>query len=116
MQGLPESLAVLLGFVLRIGLPLLLTGLAVWGLKKLDERWQAEASDGGLLPVGEPTVFHQLQCWIRKDCPEERMQSCPAYLESKRPCWQMYRDVLGNMKNECLDCEVYTSSPVHVPA
>ena len=35
--------AVLLGFLLRFGVPLLLTGLAAWGLRRLDHQWQMQA-------------------------------------------------------------------------
>jgi hypothetical protein len=43
MESLPNVLLLVLMFVLRLGVPLLITVAIAYGLKRLDARWQAEA-------------------------------------------------------------------------
>jgi hypothetical protein len=43
MEELAALIAVLTGLVIRFGLPLGLTALAAWGLRRLDAHWQAES-------------------------------------------------------------------------
>lgn len=45
MESLPNVLLLVLMFVLRLGVPLLITVAIAYGLKRLDARWQAEAEN-----------------------------------------------------------------------
>ncbi len=45
MESLPNMLLLVLMFVLRLGVPLLITVAIAYGLKRLDTRWQAEAEN-----------------------------------------------------------------------
>ncbi len=115
MQGWIETGAVILGILLRFGIPILITALIVTLLRRLDERWQRE----GALPVEEQPherpLFSTLRCWIINDCTPEQKEQCPAFLEAVRPCWQVYREN-GTVQERCLGCEVFQSAPIPVPA
>jgi len=39
MDALPELIAVLIGFLVRLGIPIGLTALLAWLLRRLDARW-----------------------------------------------------------------------------
>lgn len=43
MESSPNVLLLVLMFVLRLGVPLLITLAIAYGLKRLDTKWQAEA-------------------------------------------------------------------------
>jgi len=53
MESLPNVLLLVLMFVLRLGVPLLITVAIAYGLHRLDARWQAEAEKTA---EPEPTV------------------------------------------------------------
>lgn len=97
--------AFLFGVVLRLGLPLALTLGATWLLRRLDLKWQAEAEDGR--PGLGAVALGAIRCWVVNDCPPDRRQSCPAYLEKDIPCWQHFRDERGRLAEPCLGCHVF---------
>jgi len=101
-------LTVLAGLLLRLGLPLGVTALIVWLLRKLDARWQAEArQQAGPALATAPAV----PCWIARHCPEALRARCPAYARPDVPCWQVFRDAQGRLKPICLGCEVFRQAP-----
>ncbi len=103
-----EFLAVLIGFLLRLGVPLLATIGLVWLLGKLDRRWQAEAQQTRSHPIG---TYNQQPCWEQKGCSLEQMSKCPA-TNADVPCWQVFRKSNGYLKEACLTCEVFRAAPV----
>jgi hypothetical protein len=94
-----------LGLLLRIGVPLAVTILVFFLLRRLDEAWQKEAR---ALPV----VSSQRPCWEVKGCSEENRKNCPAPAHPKAPCWQVYRLKTGQLREECLGCEVFRLAPI----
>lgn len=57
MESLPNAMILVLLFVLRLGVPLLITGAIAYGLKQLDAKWQAEAETGAQAePAAEPST------------------------------------------------------------
>ncbi len=110
MNGFNATLAVLIGAIVRLAIPILITALAVYFLKSLDEYWQRQAKkEGTRLKVEKP------RCWDANDCPPGVRSSCPGYL-SPLPCWQVYRLSNGYLRQACLDCKVFRGAPalVHV--
>jgi hypothetical protein len=101
----------LLGVLLRLGLPLAVTAWAVWVLRRLDARWQAEAKS-----IRMPLPAAPVPCWDVRRCSAERRAACPAYARPDTPCWQVFRDPQGRLKDDCLDCEVFRGAPVPSPA
>jgi len=102
-----EIYALFLGFLLRLGIPILFTGGLVYLLSRLDERWQKEAvqqQNPDQPPTDEPP------CWFQQDCSTEKILNCPA-VKSTQPCWQMFRKRNGYLAEQCLDCQVFLSAP-----
>jgi hypothetical protein len=63
-----EGVAVLVGLVLRLGVPLGLTALLGWWLKRLDARWQREAEAG---QAAQRIAASTTPCWEVLGCPTE---------------------------------------------
>ena len=49
---LSALLAIGLGLLIRFGIPILLTGLAAWSLRRLDQRWQRQSEHIRPAPLG----------------------------------------------------------------
>jgi hypothetical protein len=110
MEGLWFSI---LWFVLRFGIPILITITLVWIFSKLDARWRKQAEEvraqaiaDGMVPV--------VKCWLLNDCPEDAKVNCIAYQDQGKPCWQHFRTKDGCLKDGCIDCEVFRRAPVPV--
>ncbi len=94
----------LIGLLLRLGIPLVLTVLMILLLNQLDRRWQKEA-------VAIPVISPEKACWEIKGCPPEKQKTCAAAAQPKVPCWQVFRAKDGTLKDSCLGCEVFRSAP-----
>ena len=99
----------LLGLLVRLGLPIAVTAVLLVLLHRLDQRWQKEALALPVVPAGKP-------CWEIKGCPEQAKKDCPALLQPLKPCWQVFREKDGVMKEACLGCDVFRQAPVPVRA
>jgi len=93
-------LTFVLGLLLRIGIPLAVTALIFFLLRRLDERWQKEA-------LAIPVISSQRPCWEIKGCSEEQRKNCPASAQPNVPCWQVFRTKKGLLREECLGCKVF---------
>jgi hypothetical protein len=115
-ESIQSVLAILVGLLVRFGLPLSATLLAAWALRKLDQRWQTTA--GGSLGHGHALGAGTLQvrCWELMECSPEARAHCPAYLQSDERCWQIFRQVEGRLPERCLVCKVFRDSPVYQAA
>ncbi|NIM92725.1 MAG: hypothetical protein GTO18_03285 [Anaerolineales bacterium] len=107
--------AFLLAVLLRIGLPILITALIVWGLRKLDAHWQSESEEQEL-DIREIVAVQRTPCWEFHGCPEYKRQDCPAYLNPTIPCWQHFRNGRGELRVTCLDCQVFREAPLPMAA
>jgi hypothetical protein len=108
MEWLDSVVAVGLGVLLRVGIPVLITIFLVRWLRGLDERWQAEAHT-------ETTQAQNIGCWEIKGCTAEQRATCQAYANQDTPCFQVFRDTNGNLKEECIGCQVFRETPMAVP-
>jgi hypothetical protein len=107
-----EVAAVLLGFLLRLGIPIALTFLLAMFLKWLDKRWQAEAErEKTELQVLVQNGQELRPCWEIYNCPENLRKNCKAYANPAIPCWEVYR-VNGHLKPACQSCKVL---PADIP-
>ena len=100
-------------FVLRFGLPVLVTVAIVWFLKKLDTRWREQAEEVRAQAVADG-VIPVVKCWLLNDCPEEAKKNCLAYQNQGKPCWQHFRMTDGCLKEDCINCKVFRGAPVPV--
>ena len=97
-------LTLLLGLIIRLGLPMLVTVLIVIGLRRLDIRWQKEAELERSLFVRD-----EEPCWKEQGLSMEEIKARAA--ESGKPCWQIHRLSNGYLREACLDCEVFINAP-----
>lgn len=108
-------LVVITGFLLRLGIPVVVTAILVVALRRIDQRWQNDAEQNIQSETEHASLFSQFQCWITHNCPQENQDKCPAYLENNKPCWQVFRNGAGELRQKCLDCPVFSNVPVGIP-
>ncbi|OGO71204.1 MAG: hypothetical protein A2Z37_07190 [Chloroflexi bacterium RBG_19FT_COMBO_62_14] len=116
MEELTALIAVLTGLVVRFGIPLGLTALAAWGLRRLDAHWQAEGETLRQRAHSLGAAGHQVRCWEIRDCPAEERESCLAYGRADVPCWQVFRETGGRLPEPCLTCHVFRDVPAPIAA
>ena len=104
MQTITSILVLIVGLLIRLAIPIALTALLIFFLRKLDARWQAEAE---LPQLDERTT----ECWKIKNCPPEQLNNCVAY-QATLPCWQVKRLPNGYLREECLSCEIFIEAPM----
>jgi hypothetical protein len=100
-------LTFVLGLLLRIGIPVAVTALVFFLLRRLDQRWQKEA-------LAVPVISSQRPCWEVKGCSAEKRENCPAYAQKNIPCWQTFRDRRGLLREDCLGCDIFRLAPAPV--
>ena len=106
MDILPPLLAVITGFALRLAIPIAITAIAIYFLRRLDAHWRAEAETEALHPLVEKP-----RCWEVNYCTPEMRATCPGY-SSEVPCWQARRKENGYLQDMCLGCDVFRKAPV----
>lgn len=104
METFTSFLAILTGFLVRLAIPIAGTGILIYFLRKLDAHWQAEAE---LLP----TPMQKAECWKVKDCSPVQRKKCAA-ASSPLPCWQVFRQPNGYLREDCISCEVFVNAPI----
>jgi hypothetical protein len=107
--------ALLIGNLIRFGLPILITALVVWTLKRLDARWQAEIEERRTRSL-EGVAVQKIQCWDTQNCPEVQREECVAYQNPAIPCWQHFRNGRGELREDCLECEIFRITPITIAA
>jgi len=104
---------VLFGLVVRLGIPVGITLLVVRWLAGLDARWQAEARRDALR-LSSGTRVGNIGCWDVKHCKPEQIAKCPAFAHKETPCWQLFRQKNGALREGCIGCDVFKTAPVPV--
>ncbi len=116
MNELSVILTLIAGLLLRFGIPIGITALLVYALRRLDQKWQREVGLEAQPELVQISLFDKIRCWATNECSQEIRETCPAFIESGRPCWQVHRDVTGEMQPKCLDCPVFQEAPIPAPA
>ncbi len=98
------ALAVVLGLMVRLAIPILATALVVAFLRRLDSRWQSEARYA-------PLKVEKPHCWKIRGCAPAEREVCPAP-QSPVPCWQVFRLPNGYLREKCLTCDVLAKAPL----
>ena len=104
METMTAFLVLCAGLFVRLVLPIAVTLIMVYFLRKLDARWQAEA---GFRPVS----VQKPECWKIKGCSLEQRRECIAF-SSPLPCWQVFRLPNGYLSEECVSCKVFIDAPI----
>lgn len=135
MEGQSTVSLIILLFVLRLGVPLLITVAIAYGLHRLDAKWQAEAEaeakaqiktvtapapqlqplrngngTGYSIPIRQPTaaaVAAGQPCWVVKGCSESMRATCAAYNQPNLSCWMARTQAEGRLPAPCADCKLY---------
>ena len=105
-----ELLTIGLGLVLRIGVPIAATAILILFLRRLDNRWRAEARERMTVPMAASSK----PCWEIKKCSQEQIKNCPAAAQNVTPCWQFFRTEQGSLKETCLGCDVFRLAPLPI--
>jgi hypothetical protein len=105
MEQTIEVVGVILLFVLRFGIPIGITILLAYALKRLDAHWQAEAELKAASKEVRQVAISQEPCWELRGCSPEQRDLCPAYAHPNEPCWQV-RSANGHLPKLCRDCQV----------
>jgi len=104
METITAFFYLLAGLLLRLSIPIIGTVLLIVILRKLDQRWQAEAEL-------QPMLMEKPECWKIKGCEPEQAQNCKG-ASSPLPCWQVYRRPNGYLNEACLSCNVFIEAPM----
>lgn len=130
MNVILETLALTVLFVLRLGIPIAVTVLIAWGLRRLDARWQADAAArqssravaAGNLDAAAVTspLAAQQPCWELNNCSDAQRGNCPACATFDIPCWMARLRADGKLPARCYGCTLFRTrpspQPVHVTA
>jgi hypothetical protein len=111
------DLAVIAGmFLLRIGVPLGLTLVVAYFLRRLDARWQAEAwaeweashSQEEVIAKAKLLQPSEACCWSQKGCDEAARANCATPKQPDIPCWLARRRSEGKLPAECYNCAQFS--------
>ena len=110
MESLTTVIAMIMGVLLRVIIPLAATILIITILKWLDDRWKknADLDETALVKVGN------VGCWDIMNCSAENREQCLAYENPGKPCWQVFREKDGRLQERCIGCDVFRHAPVPV--
>ncbi|MBI3158813.1 MAG: hypothetical protein HYZ26_04360 [Chloroflexi bacterium] len=104
MDNVFVAVYLIVGLVLRLGIPIGLTLLLAWYLRQLDARWRAEAAQNGHHRAVAADLWLATPCWEFNACSAERRANCPAAQNNGRPCWEHFaRD--GQLAPLCAACD-----------
>ena len=103
METITSLLAILAGFLFRLAIPIAGTAILIYFLRKLDAHWQAEAQ--------LPHTSVKIECWKIKGCSPEQQKHCAA-AASTLPCWQVFRQTNGYLREACISCNVFRDAPI----
>lgn len=116
-----ETLAVIGIFLVRFGVPLLLSAGIAWWLIHLDQRWRQQAPhlNVELVAAGSPASIGHARiiaepCWVYRACPDNIRDKCPAYTQPEIPCWLARLRNDGCLAKGCRCCSIFATS--HIPA
>jgi hypothetical protein len=104
MNDIADVMIILIGVAVRLVIPILITIIAVYFLRKLDANWQAEGRKA-------PNKVEKPACWEIMGCTPDQRKDCPGY-KSPLPCWQARRTSNGYLREECLGCKVFQKAPL----
>ena len=110
MEWLTTTFAMILGIVLRIAIPIVVTFLIIFFLKRLDERWKKDSD----IEADQLVRVGNVGCWDINSCPEEMRAGCMAYQNPNTPCWQVFRGEHGRLQERCIGCDVFRHAPIPV--
>jgi hypothetical protein len=116
VDGLREVMTIGGMFLLRLGVPLVITFAVAYFLRRLDAKWQAEtlveweanqSPEAVVTKVNLSKVGDQ-PCWSLKGCDETVRANCAAPKQPSIPCWLARRRSEGKLPAECYNCAQFS--------
>lgn len=115
-QAVSDVLFVLLGFALRIVVPIAVTlAFGRWLEKKLapgGERADERATDAPWITRTGNVI--RVNCWDVKRCERARRARCAAFARPDLPCWLALQAQGEKLREECFTCALYKPTDVAV--
>ena len=97
-------------FILRIGVPILITFmLGAWLQKVLREPESAPQPMRGEAACAEPDEAGATHCWDVKHCPENLRAQCVAAQRPDLPCWLALQVGGEGLRQTCYTCPLFTT-------
>ncbi len=117
MENLQQVALLILLFLLRLGVPVGITlGVGYW-LRRLDKKWQAEAASRQATALARREIERRPQmrtfgtrqnpCWLINQCAVADRECCPAFLNSRVPCWMARYLAGGRLPAKCYSCALF---------
>ncbi|MCO6450897.1 MAG: hypothetical protein J5I90_08950 [Caldilineales bacterium] len=120
-------------FLIRIGIPIMITIAVAVVLRRLDAKWEVElrqqaAADpqpqpekpvrpsvGIQYPQPLPATLTAIDifgkpCWDIHDCQPAQKATCPAVAQPESPCWLAKFQSMGKMPDQCYNCGIYLAT------
>ena len=114
MTNYQAVMNVVLGLLLRLGIPVVLMIVLVLLMRRIDQKWKEEAERERVRLYGSASAARNTRCWDVKKCSEECKAKCTAYARQEVPCWQLFRDQNGVLRESCLGCNVFREAPIPI--
>ncbi len=108
METVNLLFAFAVGIAARLVIPIFVTLVAVFFLRRLDANWHKEASVA-------PVKVEKPACWEIMGCSPAASKACVGRT-SPLPCWQARRTENGYLREQCLGCVVFHKAPAPVLA
>ena len=106
------TIYLILGVLLRIGVPLAATFLLGWGLRQLDARWRQEAIEANSSrEAALVNIWITQPCWEANGCTSKTRAGCQAQQQRELPCWEVFRSN-GTLSKQCLECSYRQELPI----
>ena len=110
-ETLSQTLDVILMFVLRIGIPIVITLLiGLWLEKRLASPQEPEEMEDSTSKTARYTRtgnIIQIHCWDLKRCEKTQRAQCAAFQHPDLPCWLAIQAEGGKLREECFTCSLY---------
>lgn len=128
MNSILQGLSIIGLFLLRLAVPLAITFVIAYYLRRLDAKWekelqkektQTEATTPSLAtPVLQmstnvtiPTAkdLFGVPCWRLHNCQQTRKEQCAAFQNPELPCWWARFRAEGHIPRQCYTCQIFVS-------
>ena len=106
MEELQVTAALIVGILLRFGIPIGLTFLLARFLRRLDARWREEAEQKEIenqMLLQRETILNlwlEQPCYSIKNCTADQKNICQAFSQTEKPCWEINR-TNGSLAEKC---------------
>jgi hypothetical protein len=115
-QAWTDAIAVLLGFALRVAVPIAVTLAAGrWLEKRLAPAEESTDERRTATPwITRTGNVIRVHCWDVKRCESARRAQCSAFKNPELPCWLALQAQGEKLREDCFTCELYKPTDIAV--